>query len=166
MPTRNKAGFSIAELLTTLSITSTLVLIGTPVLSRVQDRMQLSGTCQELYSLIQAARQQSISQQTRVTLCPLLANGDCSNDWQAELSVFADPNGNRHLDADEALARTMTIPHKLSITWRGMGSGNSLHFSSQGVTFVSNGTFRLSIADQERQLVVSRIGKPRVSTSQ
>lgn len=166
MPKRNMAGFSITELLATLSITSGLLFIGVPALCRMHERMQLSDTCQDLYGLVQFTRQQAISQQVRVTLCPLLASGDCSTDWQHELGVFTDPNGNRHLDADETLLRSITIPQKLSITWRGMGSGNSLHFSSQGVTFVSNGTFRLSIADQERQLAVSRIGKPRIVASQ
>ena len=165
MPTRNMAGLTVTELLASLSIVSGLVLFGIPALSRMQERMLLSGACQDLYSLIQFTRHQAVSQQNRITLCPLLASGDCSNNWQTELSAFTDPNGNRRLDADETLLRTLTIPQKLNITWRGMGSGNSLHFSSQGITFVSNGTFHLSIADQERQLVVSRIGKPRVSAS-
>jgi type IV fimbrial biogenesis protein FimT len=162
MPQRNAAGTSIAELLVSLGIVSALATIAIPAATSLYWQLELSSATNHLYNLVQLARYNALTQQTRVSVCPLSTSGNCSKIWQGSISAFTDANGNRRLDEGETLLGTYESPEPIKITWRGMGSGNNLHFNRQGITFVSNGTFTLSHSGKNMQLIISRLGKPKV----
>lgn len=89
------------------------------------------------------ARYLAMTSQSRVTLCPLTQQGQCQQSWSDSISSFIDSNGNRRLDPGEEILSTLYLPNNIHLYWRGMLPNNSIHFSSQGVTFVSNGTMSL-----------------------
>lgn len=162
---RNVTGLSIIALLLSLSILTMLASTAAPALASLYRKIELSSVTNSLFSLTQQARHHALSQQVRVSVCPLSAVGDCSKDWQQDISVFTDTNGNRRLDEGDVLLNTLSRSQRVQISWSGMGSGNSLHFNRQGVTFVSNGTFSLSNGDKKTQVAISRLGKPKIVTS-
>jgi type IV fimbrial biogenesis protein FimT len=165
MPQRNAAGTTIAELLMCLSIVSALASTAIPALVALYWKIELSSTTSSLYNLVQSARHTALTQQTRVSICPLSPSGSCLKNWQQEISAFTDANGNRRLDEGETVLGTHISPGQIKISWRGMGSGNNLHFNSQGITFVSNGTFFLSHDDKALLLTINRLGKPKITAA-
>lgn len=162
MPQRNAAGTSIAELLAALGIASAIATAGIPAITSLYWQIELSSATNSLYSLVQLARHNALTLQTRVSVCPLSPSGNCSKVWQGSITAFTDANGNRRFDEAETLLATYECPEPIKITWRGMGSGNNLHFNRQGITFVSNGTFTLNHNEKTKQLIISRLGKPKV----
>lgn len=163
---RNVTGLSITDLLLSLNILTILASTAAPALASMYRRIELSSVTNSLFSLTQQARHHALSQQVRVSVCPLSAAGECSKDWQQDISVFTDTNGNRRLDEADVLLNTLSRSQRVKISWSGMGSGNSLHFNRQGVTFFSNGTFSLSNGDKKTQVAISRLGKPKIVTPQ
>ncbi|MHA6495302.1 GspH/FimT family pseudopilin [Pseudomonas borbori] len=165
MNKENTAGASLVELLTCVSILGVLAYAGSASLDALYRRTQLTNTSQDLHHLTQLARQSALTRQTRISLCPLNPAGECSSDWQQSLSIFTDNNGNRRLDQDDEILKTYQNHTRTQITWRGMGTQNSLHFNRQGITFVSNGTFYLQNGNLTAQLAISRLGKAKIVAS-
>ena len=160
---RNRlSGVTLVELLVVLAILSVLGMY-MPALSDVLVKQRLLSSQSDLRLLITRARADALTMQRRITLCPLLPDGRCSTVWAGTLSVFADSNGNRRQDPDEELLSVLQLEPSIKLQWRGMNPANSLHFSAQGVTFVSNGTFSLcSIGHNETlRIVVNRQGRTR-----
>jgi type IV fimbrial biogenesis protein FimT len=80
------------------------------------------------------------------------------------LTSFVDGNGNRELDAGETLLQTLAIPSHVQADWVGAKPMHSLHFSGQGTTYLSNGTFTLCHQEgliRYGRLVISRQGRVR-----
>lgn len=159
----NKAsGFTLIELLIAIAIISLLGL-SMPSLSKLIIRQRMASSQSELRLLISRARMEALNLRQRITLCPLNPSGHCTTAWEGVLSVFIDSNGNRQQDAGELLLYVMQLDPTIKLQWRGMNPANSLHFSTQGVTFVSNGTFSLchSAYNETYRLIVNRQGRTR-----
>lgn len=143
MSVKIENGFSLLETLATLALALTLTATAVPALSSWLHKQRVQSLQKELFHISSKARYLAVTRKTRITLCPLTEQGWCSPDWAGNLSSFTDSNGNRYLDANEEIISTLLIPEKIALYWRGMHPNNSIHFSSQGMTFVSNGTMSL-----------------------
>ncbi len=156
------SGLTLIELLTTLAIISMLGL-SLPQLSIMLAKQRLASSQSELRLLVNRARLEALSRQQRITLCPLATDGRCHADWNGSLAIFGDANGNRRQDNGEPLLYQLQLDPRVQAQWRGMGPANSLHFSAQGVTFVSNGTFSLCHPGHNEtiRLIVNRQGRVR-----
>ena len=156
------SAFTLIELLISVTIISILSL-SLPSLSSLLVQQRLASSQSELRLLVNRARSQALSLRQRITLCPLAPDGRCSTSWAGTLSVFTDSNGNRSQDPGEALLYEMQLDPLITVQWRGMSPANSLHFSAQGVTFVSNGTFSLCSSSHSEtfRLIVNRQGRCR-----
>ncbi len=94
----------------------------------------------------------------------LNAQGGCVSLKAGVLTSFVDSNGNRALDAGETLLQTLAIPSHVQADWVGTKPLHSLHFSGQGTTYLSNGTFTLchqASLNRYGKLVISRQGRVR-----
>ena len=156
------SGVTLVELLATLTIISILGL-SLPSFSNLQARQRLASSQSELRQLVNRARAEALALRQRITLCPLAPEGRCAANWAGTLSVFTDANGNRRKDFGETLLYEMQLDPSLRLEWRGMKPTNSLHFSAQGVTFVSNGTFSICSSSHTEtfRLIVNRQGRCR-----
>lgn len=153
-------GFTLHEILITTAIISALAWsIG--ALGQVAAKQRLQTTHSELATLITMARWQAMSNTNRVTLCPLQEHGRCQLPWSGTLTNFLDSNGNRTLDPGEEIIARMTLPSHTTLTWRGMAPTHSLHFSGNGLTFVSNGTFTLCHRNinETRRIILNKQGR-------
>ncbi|WP_457789160.1 GspH/FimT family protein [Pseudomonas sp. PL-6] len=161
------AGYSLLELLLTLAVLGLLMGMAVPASSVWQDRQQMHSLKTGLFHMTSKARYLAMTSQSRVTLCPLSEQGLCQQSWSESISSFIDGNGNRRLDPGEEIVSTLYLPSSISLHWRGMLPNNSIHFSSQGVTFVSNGTMSLCPAKPGAKagaVVISRQGRVKTST--
>lgn len=158
----SSTGLTLLELLLVMCILS-IVCLSMPPISALLAKQRLASSQNELRLLISNARGASLGYRKRITLCPLDQDGRCNSAWAGVLSVFTDGNGNRRQDPGETLLYVMQPNPAITLSWRGMKPANSLHFSAQGVTFVSNGTFSLCSKnhDETFRLIVSRQGRTR-----
>lgn len=165
MDFETQRAFTLMELLIGLAIAVIAVGMAAPSMAELYRKHQLSGYQDDLMRLIIQARQHALINGSRVTVCALDAQNRCVSLKSGVLSGFQDSNGNRMLDDGELPLYTLPIPSHMRVNWAGMSPNHSLHFSAQGTTYLSNGTFTLCHrAELSRHvfLKISRQGRPRV----
>lgn len=162
MNLRSTFGVTVIELLITLTIVSILC-VSLPITTGIIAQHRLNSGQSDLRLLIARARNEALTQSTRVTVCALSDDNHCKAKWTGGISAFIDKNGNRILDPEENLLNLIEMPNKVITAWQGMKPNNSIHFSSAGGTFISNGTFTLCHPglDESRQLIINRQGRTR-----
>ncbi len=166
MRTDSTAGYSLLDSLITLALIGTLIGIATPALSSWNEHQRLRSLQTDLFHMTNKARYLAMTSQSRVTLCPLSEQGKCQQSWSGSISSFIDSNGNRQLDAGEEVFSTLYVPINITLNWRGMLPNNSIHFSNQGVTFVSNGTMSFCSSRSNTHngtMVINRQGRVKTS---
>jgi len=149
-----------------MAVMTVLLSIAVPAISTFKQKQQIRSMQTDLLKMTHLARYLAMTRQTKVTLCPLTELGICNQQWTQSLSSFTDGNGNRRLDQGEEIVGTLYVPDQITLHWRGMLPANSIHFSTQGVTFVSNGT--MSICPQNKSvkagaMVINRQGRVRLA---
>jgi len=162
MNLKSTLGVTIAELLITLTIVSILCTT-LPVAAGMIAQHRLNNSQNDLRLLILKARNDALTFSTRITVCTLSADNRCDSKWAGGISAFTDINGNRSLDPEDNLLNLIDMPSKIIMAWRGMKPNDSIHFSSTGGTFASNGTFTLCHPglDESLQLIINRQGRTR-----
>jgi len=160
-------GFTLFELLTTLSIFSVLSIIAIPSFSAFISTAQLSTDHQKLQSLLSLARMSAVSEGNFAVVCRWDGASGCTGfsalgtlPWATGGLVFSDSNNNRQLDLpDDRVLRIVEFSTKNQITWN---RGELLVYESDGsVRGGSNGTFTITQGDEVRKLVVSLTGRVR-----
>lgn len=126
---RNIRGYTLTELLITTTIAAIILSQAIPALSDFTQRHKARQDITSLQMLLNASREQALSLGTRVTLCPLL-NNQCSNNWNAELHLFTDPNNNARLDPNEMILHTLHEAADQNI---------QRHFNNKAISFDSRG---------------------------
>lgn len=156
-------GLTMIELLITLAISFSLLGIVIPSTSSLLRKQRLQSSGSELYLLVTRARNDALTLQRRITLCPLNEQHACHDSWTGTLTVFTDPNGNRTLDPQETALSRIEVPSTVQLRWKGMKPANSMHFSPTGMTLVSNGTFTLCSKSipEAIKLIINRQGRVR-----
>ena len=89
-----KLGFTIIELMVTIAVAAIVITIAIPSMSDFIVKMRVDNEISQLNRLVLTARNTAISTEQTVTFCPLGENNVCTNNWDNELSVFIDLNGN------------------------------------------------------------------------
>ena len=102
---KNRHGFSLIELLVTLSIASVLVSYALPSISNLRSNKTLQNERDRLTVSFAFARNFAITQQKNVVVCPSLSRIQCDNqsNWYQGWIVFEDTNRNRVKDENEQL---------------------------------------------------------------
>ncbi|WP_442969209.1 GspH/FimT family pseudopilin [Pseudomonas sp. Q1-7] len=161
MECRNLRGFTLPELLVTITLIAALS-FSLPSLVNFLTRARINQFQDGLFLLVQRARLHAVTQRKRVTICPLGADQRCQRNWNGPISSFEDMNGNRRLDPDEQLISTLEREPRVEVSWRGMGGNRSIHLNLQGHTAVTNGRLRIcSNGHVIRDLVLNRQGRLR-----
>ncbi len=98
-------GFSLIEMLVTLSIAAVLISYALPSIYNIKSNKALDNERDRLMVSFAYARTYAITQQKQVVVCPSLSGRDCDNQsrWYQGWIVFDDTNRNRQLDSDEKL---------------------------------------------------------------
>jgi type IV fimbrial biogenesis protein FimT len=133
-----RAGFTLMELLMTLTVAGILIAIGVPSFRYVTNANRIASEVNGLLGDLQYARSEAIKEGQTVTVCASTDDATCTggNAWQGGWIVFLDSNGNQQVDAGEAIIRARpafngtdsfiaSTPAFTAITFNRMGYGQT-----------------------------------------
>ena len=155
-------GFTLIELMVSVSVTSILLTIAIPNFSDFIVKMRVDNEISQLHRLLLITRNAAINNGQKAIVCPLNKALECTGQWQNELSVFIDANDNKEFDANEEVIRIRAAITQGDKLVYGIGR-NKITFKPTGqLSGLANGTFRYCPQNHEnksRGIVVARSGR-------
>lgn len=158
-------GYSLYELLMTLTLVAVLVGLGLPSFTGLAARSRIHVEINALFHAIHVARKESIMRRRVVSLCPSLDGLACNpgRDWSAGWLMFEnkDRDSPPQRDADEPVLQVHTVDPTIRIT------ANRKGFTLRSIQKrATNGTF--VVCDRAGRatptaLVISYTGRPRTT---
>ncbi len=184
---KKNSGFTLIELMITISIVAILLTVGVPSLKTFMQGNQLIASTNELISALHVARSEAIKLNSRVSICSSSNGKSCSgsSSWKEGWIVFVDADG--LLDGTAAACTAVNTDCLLRVhagftdnqlTVKGVDSNNaaitSFTFTSRGLPKASNGSSQSGIFSlcslngtgntiRSRAVVLSLSGRVRVS---
>jgi type IV fimbrial biogenesis protein FimT len=172
-------GFTLLELMMTLTVVGILVGIGVPSMRTMVLNNRLTSLGNDLLASLQHARTEAIKRQSNVVLCatldPTVANPTCTNGAATGWIVFQDTNGNWQADANEPIIeRHPAIDPTVSVRSDGAAivpfapSGFALPPGLQVpmrniVLCDSRGVVAVGATSSARAVIISATGRARVA---
>ena len=158
-------GFSLIELLFTLTIAAIALSLATPSFAGWISQYRLRGAAYDLLNDVQLARNEAVNRATRVTI----SNDD--SDWRTGWTVFIDSDNDGVHDAAETVlynhegfASTLTITGNTSVS-------DMISYTSNGESRLASGAFQAGSiivcaqsVDTAKKLVISSNGRPRLES--
>ncbi|MEE4174502.1 MAG: GspH/FimT family pseudopilin [Xanthomonadales bacterium] len=140
---RRDQGFTLLELVVTLSVVAVLLLMAGPSFREYVLNQELRAAAARLASDFRWARQSAVDRGGRVVVCPGSVSSGCraTPEWGSGWIVFHDHNGDRRLAPDEELLRE--TPALEGVSARSNLARRQLSFFPNGTAPGSNLTIRL-----------------------
>lgn len=170
MPGLRQDGFTIIELMITVTVAAIVLSIAAPSFRDALVRSRVSGTAIELQSALSLARAEALKLKLPVTICARASDTSCSSGttWSDGFLLFQDPNGNGLPDDGEQIlrVRSFTLPNVIvrsdaaSVSILGSGriaGGAERTFEVRGVDCATTGTGTDN--GQRQQLTVAASGR-------
>lgn len=163
-PPRPKSGFTLLELVVTLSILLVLTLAAAPTFDHWQARQRMNAALHALHQDLLAARSQAITLGGQVVTCPGNVASGCrgDGDWSHGWIVFQDIDGDRALDPVEPVLRNDSAPDRVTI--HSSANRSSFRFYPNGTAPGSNGSIWFCGSrgpEHAQRLVLSNLGRIR-----
>lgn len=165
-------GYSLLELLITLSVFAILLTIGFEGFSSLAASTHRRNAVQALLSTVERARHLALTIDQRTLVCRIDTDDRCTEDWQGgELAIIPDRNNNRRQDVGEVPMYRQPWPSKkIHIVWSNWLGDPTITYQADG-SVASNGTLYLSDAPATEdpkataftKLVISKGGRARVA---
>lgn len=171
---KNSQGFTLIELMVTLTIVAVLLLVTIPSLVIYKRNAELTSATNTLLSAINAARTEAMKRGMYAMVVPT-ANG---SNWNSGWVVFVDVNRTRVYDS--SVDTTVMVQSALSSYMTVSGNGSAadsppyIMFDASGYSRLKNGgfgalTFSLTrnditgstLAEQTRRIVIASTGRTR-----
>ncbi len=161
------SGFTLIELLISISIFSILIGLASPSFSNILDESQVSANVQRLTQTLQLSRSKAISDNVKVTVCPVDKSLNCGADWSTGYMAFVDNNGDRQFNENDILLiQFYSEDERSTLNWRAFGHKKSLQWLETGITNHQNGSFEFCYSDKaknSRALFITKAGRIRYS---
>ncbi|WP_076542948.1 GspH/FimT family pseudopilin [Shewanella sp. UCD-KL21] len=159
-----RRGFTLVELMTTVTVASILLAIGVPALKSVQLQIRAKSNISTIQHSLQFARNMAINYGVRVTVCPL-NDGKCSTDWQAGYAIFLDTGKSNQLDAEDTILKQINPFHGDDII---QYNRKAVRFLPDGLASGTNGTLtycpEVNDSPYSQAIVINQAGRARYST--
>jgi len=127
-------GFTLFELLVTLSIAGILSLLAWPAMTHFIAEYQLMVKSNQILGAVQFARNQAVTYQAVVTTCPS-AGYTCSKEWNQGLLSFIDSNKDGRRQDSERLINYLSLTElEANLVLKKFGRERYLQFLPNGRT--------------------------------
>jgi len=170
MNASKQAGFSLAELLATIGIGALLLSVGLPGLAEFSKNARQVSVSNDLLADFHYARDLAVTNNSRVTICPSSNGASCNGaGWEDGHIVFVDLDGDRVVDADEAIQRVGSEMGNVNIATAEFGAAISFRPNGRAMANTvrdNSGEFIICDdrgAEHARALIVDVSGRARVS---
>ena len=101
---RQERGFTLIELMIGIGLMALLLSMAVPALEIFTSNARQTGAVNDFVASMHVARSTAVTTNSRVTVCPSDNGQRCAAvTWDQGWIVFADPNSNRIVDADETI---------------------------------------------------------------
>lgn len=136
MNPRNQTGFTLYELLTTMTIIGVVMAIGVPNMASFRQGSRMTSTANDLHSSFHLARSEAARAKTSITICAsadsMAAIPTCGGELEAGWIVFEDRDGDIVVDAGEPILRRFP-PVADGIVINTTGPDDYFSFASTGL---------------------------------
>jgi type IV fimbrial biogenesis protein FimT len=149
---RDICGFSIAELMTVVSLIGILAAVGIPSFLSFQPSMRLNGAAREVLSRLNWARANAV-QNNNTSVVTFL------NDHSFQ--IFNDANGNGSVDANETVTINLQTNYS-DVTFAVTGSSSTPTFNGRG-TASTDTTVTISNPSGSKTVAVSPTGNVKIN---
>lgn len=160
------SGFSLIELIITLSVMAIILTIAVPGFRSIVLDNKMTADMNRLVNDLNLARMEAIKRGDDVTICKRNTSGtDCDNasSWDRGWIVFSDPNRSGAVDAGEEIIRVSSeLESGISLTY----SKNRITYTSQGFSYGFAGTFVMTDtrgSSYARKRIISHTGRIRAA---
>lgn len=163
-------GFTLQELLTTLTVVAAMATLATPPLQQLIAKNRQSTAMNTFIAAFYTARSEAMKRGVRAVLCPSRNGRDCASAggdetiWSEGFLVFIDQNANHERDDDEEIVRVFDRLHGVRI--RSSQYREYVSYQPSGLARGTNATFQFCstrVAIPMRSLVMSNTGRVRVA---
>ena len=162
---RRNAGFTLIELVTTLSVMTILASIAAPSFAGFVERQRASAAISSLMTHMALARMSAITRNRRAVLCPTTDGQHCEagTDWSTGWMLFADDDGNRKVDAADDILRIDLEPTSRHLRVFSTSDRQQLRYLPDGRSAGTNLTVSICNKGGELlgQVIVNNMGRPR-----
>jgi type IV fimbrial biogenesis protein FimT len=159
-------GFTLVELLITISIFTILTTIAFPLFQKWQRESEARQLFRKIVPNISFARSNALTYHTAISICGGLPSG-CTNKWNDGMLIFTDLNHNGTIDnpTDHILLHAPLELHYGNLIWRGAGGRAHILFQENGLPLGSNGSLLYCGQESQyhRSVVLSMMGRTRPS---
>lgn len=126
MKKRTQAGFSLYELMVTVTIVGIVLMVGIPNMGAFRQNSRMISTANDLHSSFYLARSEAARAKANITICASADSMDdppsCGGEFEDGWIIFQDDDGDIVVDAGEAILRRLPARHEsLNIDTTGMG---------------------------------------------
>lgn len=158
-------GFTLVELMVTVSIASILLAVAVPSYQSIMRESRLTTQANELMTALHYARSEAVKRGMRVTICKSANGASCGGNWSDGWIVFNDTGAAGAVDASDEVLRVFTAL-KGSTLGGGSNFANWISYlpngRSRGNGNLPDGTFNLCNQGNGRNIKVNNAGRPRV----
>lgn len=136
----HSSGFTLVELMTTLSIATILMLVALPSMSSFFSNNKLAQRANDIVSSLHFARSTALSREATISLCASSDQLSCNGslDWSEGWLVWVDSNSDSNLNNGEEILYVNDLnaqPNAIVLD-----AGNTISFSSTGMNNIAPGT--------------------------
>jgi len=167
-------GFTLVELLVTVAIASTLMMLAIPAMTGMLDTQRRISALNRFVASLHLARGEAIKRNGRAVLCKSATGEQCTKagQWEQGWIVFHDANNNASLDAGEWLLQQQgplggrlrlsgNLPVAHYVSYSASGSAKLVSGAFQAGTFTL--CPRDGAAGEVRKIILSGTGRPRTA---
>ena len=147
---RRERGFTLIELMVTVSVAAILLAMAAPSLASFIRSNRLTSSANEMVATLQTARTSAVSNRARVVVCPSDDGATCADAVGGRWIAVMTRNGVDTVLRDSSLPEAVTIKASANLS----AGGNTFTFFPSGFSVVgagaagtTNGTIGLCVAD-------------------
>jgi type IV fimbrial biogenesis protein FimT len=161
-------GFTLLEVLTTVSIMGILLGTAVPAMHVFVQKNRMTSHINTFVSHLHYGRSEAVKRASNIVICRSADRQNCSgtSGWQTGWIIFADGNHNRERDDDEViLAEEQGWKDGITVT---SGRRRRVVFQPSGFSPGTNGTYVFcdpAYPDTARAVILSNTGRPRLSNN-